>query len=154
MVLQKCNQHTRRCDNGIVERMRQVGFSVLTLDANSQATGLSIRKVGTGADFKIFFQSWGPGLNVAGFDLQICQIAGTAFQLSDRNLHAAEQLYGKTPHFFIPGHGIFRSADNDHFLFLKLMNSIDSTLFNAMSTLLLSEAGRLAGQSLRELIFC
>ncbi len=49
--------------------------------------------------------------------------------------------------------GVFRLADNHHFLLFKLMNTIQTSLFNAMRTDFLPEARAVGGQLIRKTIF-
>ena len=130
--------------------MRKVHFSVFPSYAHFQAPCLRISKVGAGAYFKILLLSGRPCFYITGFYFEVCQIAGAAFQLSYRDVETAEEFYGKSPHFFIPGHGIFRFADDNHFLLFKLVNSVDTSFFNTMGSLFFSEAGRIAGKRLRK----
>ena len=58
------------------------------------------------------------------------------------------------PQIIIPFHTFFRLTYNDHFLFFKLMDSINSTFLDSMSSLFLTEAWRIAGECLRKLILC
>ena len=148
MVLQIGNQHPGRGYHGVVQGMGQVHLAILSLDPHPQATGLGVAQIGAGADLKVFLLPGAPGLNVAGLDLQVGQVAGAALQLTHGNVHAAEQLHGVAPHFFVPGHGILRLADYDHLLLLKLVDAVDAPLLNAVGTLLLAEAGGIAGEGL------
>ena len=41
VVLQECDQHTRRCHAGVVQGVGQIGLAVLALDADVQTAGFS-----------------------------------------------------------------------------------------------------------------
>ena len=58
----------------IIKSMRKVGFSILALNADVEAAGLCIRKIGAGTDFKILLLTRRPGFNITGFYLQIGMI--------------------------------------------------------------------------------
>ena len=46
VVFQECNHHTRRCNNGVVEGVRQIGlFCFLVLNADSQSACLSVTQI-------------------------------------------------------------------------------------------------------------
>lgn len=57
MILKECDKHTRRCDDCIIEGMRQIHSAVGALYAHSEAASLCISEVGAGADLKIFLLS-------------------------------------------------------------------------------------------------
>ena len=63
--------------------MAELGFTGFVLVADTQAAGLCVAQVGAGADLEEFALPGGPGFNVAGFDFQVRQVAGAAFQLPD-----------------------------------------------------------------------
>ena len=87
VVLQKCNQHTRRSHNGVVQGVWQVGlFGFLVLDTDAKASCLSIAQVGAAANLKVFLLTWAPCLYVQALDLQVCQVAGAALQGADRDV--------------------------------------------------------------------
>ena len=54
MVLEECDEHTRRSHAGVVQSVGQIGLAILALDADVQAAGLCIAQVGAGADFEVF----------------------------------------------------------------------------------------------------
>ena len=53
MVLEECDEHTRRSHAGVVQGMGQIGLAVLALDADVQAACLCIAQIGAGADLEI-----------------------------------------------------------------------------------------------------
>ena len=63
-------------------------------------------------------------LHVYRFHFQVSQVTGAAFQGSYRNIHGTEQINGVLPQLVKPHLGIFRLADNDHFLLFELMDSV------------------------------
>ena len=65
VVLEKCYQHTRRGDNGVVQCMSEV-IALLTLDADAKTACLCITEVRAAADFEILLLTRRPSLNVAG----------------------------------------------------------------------------------------
>lgn len=64
-----------------------------------------------------------------------------------------EQIYSVLPQLVKPHLGIFRLAHNDHFLLFELMDSVYASLFQTVCAFFLTEARRIAGQSLRQLFF-
>ena len=128
-------------DAGVVERVSQIHLAVGALDADGQAAGLRVAEVRAGADLEILLLPRAPGLDVAGFDLEVGQIAGAAFELPDRDLQIAEQLDRVAPELVVPVHGFLRTADDDHFLLFKLMDAVHAALLEAVAADLLAEAG-------------
>ena len=102
---------------------------------------------------KYFFWRGRPCLDVAALNFQVGQIAGAAFQRAHRNIQRTEEIDGVLPESVIPHHGILRLADDDHLLLLKLMDAVHAALFDAVRADFLAEAGRIAGQRLRQLLF-
>ena len=49
-----------------------------------------------------------------------------------------------------PVHALLGSGNNDHFLLFKLMNAVNASFLNAVSTLFLTEAGRIACEGVGE----
>ena len=45
VVLKECDEHSRRCNNGIVKSMREVLVSVLCLDSDTKTSCLCIAKI-------------------------------------------------------------------------------------------------------------
>lgn len=54
MVLEECDEHTRRSHAGVVQSVGQIGLAILALDTDVQTAGLCIAQVGAGADFEVF----------------------------------------------------------------------------------------------------
>ena len=50
------------------------------------------------------------------------------------------------PQLVVPAHAVLWLADDDHFLLLELVDAVNASLLNAVGTLLLAEAGAVAGQ--------
>ena len=92
VVLQEGDQHARRRDHGVVQGVGKVGPAVFPLHADLQAAGLGIAQVRAGTDLEILLLAGAPGLDVAGFDLQVGQVAGAALQLADRDVERAEEF--------------------------------------------------------------
>ena len=57
MVLQEGDQHTRRGHAGVVQRVGQLGLTVLILKADVQAAGLGVAQVGAGADLEVLLMA-------------------------------------------------------------------------------------------------
>ena len=153
VVLQECDQHTRRSNYGVVQGMCQVFLSVLAVDTDFQTSCLCITKVGAASYLEVFLLTRRPCLNIDRFYFQVSQVTGAALQSTNRDIHGTEQVYGVLPQFVIPHHAVFRFADNNHLLFLELMDTVYTTLFNTMSTFFLTEARRIAGQRERQFGF-
>ncbi len=120
--------------------MCEVLVAVLVLDTDLQAACLCIAEVRAAADLKILLLARAPRLNIAGNNLQVSEVSGAACKLADRNVHRAEQLHGESPELLIPVHRLFRPADNNHFLLLELMDTVNTALLNSMCALFLAEA--------------
>ena len=152
MILQQRDQHSRRRNYGIVQRMNKV-CTVLALCADLQAACLRITEIRAGADLEIFLLTRRPCFDIAGLDLEVCQITRTAFELTHRDLHAAEQINRELPHLVVPVHTFLRLAENDHFLLLELVDAVNAALLQTVRTDLLAEAGRIGCQLQRERAF-
>ena len=111
-----------------------------------QAACLCIAQVGAGADLKILLLAGAPCLDVAALDLQVSQVTGAAVQLTDRDLHAAEQLDGVLPELLVPVGALLGAADHDHLLLLELVDAVDAALLDAVGALFLAEAGAVGSQ--------
>ena len=119
VILKERDEHTRRGDAGVVERVGEVILAVLALDADVQAACLRVAEVRAGADLKILLLARAPRLDVAGLDLQVGEVAGAALELAHRNVHAAEELNGVAPELLVPVHALLRAADDDHLLLFQ-----------------------------------
>ena len=133
VVLKECDEHTRRCNNGVVQRVGKV-LAVFAVYADAQAARLCITKVGATADLKVLLLARGPRFNVHRLNFQVCEVAGAALERADRDIHAAEQVYGVLPELIIPLHGVFRLADDNHFLLFKLVDTVNAALLDAVCT--------------------
>ena len=76
VILQKSNQHSRRCNHRIVEGMRVVVAALPVLDTDAQPACLCITQVGAAPDLEIFFLSGRPCLDIDALDLQVRPITG------------------------------------------------------------------------------
>ena len=92
VVLEERDQHTGRCDTGVVEGMRKVLFAVLAVDADLQTACLRVAEVRTGTDLKILLLSGTPCLNVNALDLEISEVAGTALEGAYRYVEGTEEF--------------------------------------------------------------
>ena len=113
--------------------------AVLALDADVQAACLCIAQIGAGADLEILLLTGAPSLDIAALDLQVGEVAGAAVQLTDGDLHIAEQLDGVLPELLIPVGALLGAADDDHLLLLELVDAVDAALLDAVGALLLAD---------------
>ena len=129
-------------------------LSVGSLYPNTQSSRLCVTQIRTASYFKVFLLSRRPCFYIAGFHFQVCQVAGTTFQSTYRDIQRAEQINRILPQIVIPFHTLFRLTYYDHLLLLELMDPVYTAFFDSMGSFLLTEARRITGQSLRKLIFC
>ena len=78
VVLQECDQHTRRSNYGVVQGMCQVFLSVLAVDTDFQTSCLCITKVGAASYLEVFLLTRRPCLNIDRFYFQVSQVTGAA----------------------------------------------------------------------------
>ena len=102
---------------------------------------------------KYFFCLGDQASTSTDFTFRSAKVAGAAFQCSYRNIHGTEQIYGVLPQLIIPHGRFFRLTDNDHFLLLELMDTVNASFFNAVCAFFLTEARAIACQGLRQ-VFC
>ena len=133
--------------------MRKIFLTILTIYTNSQTTCLRISQVGAASYFKVFLLSWGPCFYVQRFNFKVCQVTGAAFQSTYRNIQGAEQIYSVLPQFIKPHRALFWFADNDHFLLFELMDTVNTSLLQTMSSFFFTEAWRIACQSFWKFFF-
>ena len=133
--------------------MAQLHLAVLVFVTNPQTARLCVAQVGAGANLEILLLTGAPSLDIAALHLQVSQVAGAALQLTDGDFHVAEQLHAVLPQFFVPILGFLGLADHDHFLLFELVNPVHTALLNAVSALLLAEAGGVRGQRLGQALF-
>ena len=134
--------------------MRQIGlFCFLVLNADSQSACLSVTQIGAAANLKVFLLTWAPCFYVKALNLQVSKVTGAAFQSTNWNIQRTEEVNSIGPQFLEPFHAFLWFADNDHFLFLELMDAVNASFFDAVCTNFFSEAWGIAGQSLWELGF-
>ena len=93
VVLQECDQHSRRSNYGVVQRMSEI-FTVFTVYTDFQSSGLCITQVRAASYFEVFLLSWRPCFYVDRFHFQVSQVTGAAFQSTNRNIQSTEQFYG------------------------------------------------------------
>ena len=77
---------------------------------------------------------------------------GAALQRADRDVQRTEEVNGVLPQLIEPHRAFFRLADDDHFLFLELVDTIHAALLDAVRALFLTEAGRVTGQGLGQIL--
>ena len=90
---------------------------------------------------EVFLLTRRPCLNIDRFYFQVSQVTGAALQSTNRDIHGTEQVYGVLPQFVIPHHAVFRFADNNHLLFFELMDTINTTLLDAVCSFFFTEHG-------------
>ena len=132
--------------------MCKVFISVFSLYPDSKPSCLCIAQIRTASNLKILFLPWRPCLYVAGLHFQVCQIPGAALKRTHRYIQRAEQIYRIFPQLVVPIRAFFRFAHNNHFLFFKLMDTVNASLLNSMSAFFFTETWRIARESLRKLI--
>ena len=150
MVFDKRDQHTGRRDNGVVQGVRQLSLAVVVLITNGQASCLRVRKIRTRTDLEIFLLSGALRFDVTALVFEICKIACAAAELSYGDIHRAEQLYSVAPQLFIPFVALFGTANDDHFLFLELVDTVNTAFLDPVCALFLSKTRRLAGERQRQ----
>ena len=149
-VLQERDQHARRCDHGVVQRVRKILLAVLAVHADAEAARLGVAERGARADLELLLLARGPGFDVERLDLQVGEVAGAAFERADGDVHGAEEIDGVVPEAVEPHHAVLGLADHDHFLFLELVDAVHAAFLNAVRAFLLAEAGGIAGEGERE----
>ena len=80
VVLQECDQHTRRSNYGVVQGMCQVFLSVLAVDTDFQTSCLCITKVGAASYLEVFLLTRRPCLNIDRFYFQVSQVASSTLR--------------------------------------------------------------------------
>ena len=152
MILQKRDQHTRRRHDRIVQGMGKIFPAVLAVNADFQAARLRIAERRAGTDFEVFLLARGPCLHVKRLHFQVGKVAGTTFQRPHRDIHRTEKVNRILPELIEPVHAVLRFADDNHFLFLELMNPVDAALLKTVRAFLLAETGRITRQRQRKRI--
>ncbi len=102
VVFQERDQHSGRCDNGIVQSMCKVLLAILAVYTDLQTSGLCVAEIGAAADLKVLLLTGAPCFDVNRFDLQVSQVAGAAFQRTNRNIQRTEQVNGVLPQLVKP----------------------------------------------------
>ena len=64
VVFQECDQHSRRSDDGVVERVGEVLAVLAAVDADFQAARLCVAEVGAGAYLEVLLLAGRPRLDV------------------------------------------------------------------------------------------
>ena len=131
--------------------MGQIQLAVLAADPYLQAARLSVAEIRAAAHLKVLALPRAPGLDVAALHLQVRQIARAALQLPHWDVQAPEQVHRVVPQLVVPHHAVLGAAENDHLLFLKLVDAVYTALLQAVRALLLAEAGGIARQRQRQL---
>ena len=80
-VLQERDEHARRRDHGIVQRVREILLAVLSVHADAEAARLGVAERGAGADLEILLLARGPRLDVERLHLQVGEVAGAIIAL-------------------------------------------------------------------------
>ena len=127
-------------------------FAALTADADLQSARLRVGQVRTGTNFKVFLLSGAPRLDVDTLDLQVGEVAGTAFECAHGDIQRAEEVNGILPELFEPHFGFLGLTDDDHLLLLELMDAVNAALFESVRALFLAETGRIRGQGIGQLV--
>ena len=73
VILKERYEHSRRGDDGVVERVGEV-LAVLAVDADFKPARLRVTEVRTGADLEVFLLSGRPRLDVYGLHLEIRKV--------------------------------------------------------------------------------
>ena len=131
--------------------MRKI-LALFAIDTDFQTACLCVSQVGAASYLKVFLLTRRPCLYVHRLHLQISQVAGAALQSTYRDVHGTEQVYGVLPQTIKPHLAVLRLADYDHFLLLELVDTVYASLLQTVGALLFTEAGRIASQSLRQLV--
>ena len=131
--------------------MREI-LALFPVDTDFQTACLCVAQVGAASYLEVLLLTRRPCFYVYRLHLQVSQVTGAALQRTYRDVHGAEQVYGILPQTIKPHLAVLRLADYDHFLLFKLVNTVYASLLQAVGTLLLTEARRIAGQSLWQLI--
>ena len=131
--------------------MCKIFLTIFSVYTDLQTTCLCIAKVGTASYLEVFLLTWGPCLNIEGFYFKVSKVTGAALKCTNRNIKRTEQIYGVLPQFVEPHFALFWFADNDHLLFLELMDTVNTSLLKSVSTFLFTEAWRIACKCLRKL---
>jgi hypothetical protein len=132
--------------------VREIVSGFLVLYADTKPTGLRISEIGAASDLEILFLAGRPRLNVNALYLQVGQISRTAFNRTYGDIHGAEKVNRVVIQLYKPFAAVFGLADNNHFLFLKLVDTVNAALFDPMCADFLPEARRIAGQCLGQLL--
>ena len=142
VVLQKCNQHARRRNDGVVERVRQIGLLVsLFLTRMPRRACLRVAQVGAAAHLKVFLlaRSTMPRRR----RLLTFRSARSPEQHSSVRTGISSERKKSTVfcHSLLNHvHALLRLADDDHLLLLKLVDAVNAALLDAVRADLLAEA--------------
>src|SRR5699024_25956 len=150
IVLKERNEHPRRGDAGVVQRVRQIQLPVLAADADLQPPRLSVAEIRAAAYLEILPLPRAPRLNVAALYLEVRQVPGAALQLTHRDVQAPGQARRVAPEPLVPLRALLRTAEDYHLLLLTLVDAAYAALLRAVRALLPAEAGRIARQRQRQ----
>ena len=133
--------------------MSKIFLAIFSVYTDFQTTCLCITKVGAASYLKVFLLSWRPCFNIQGFHFQVCQVTRAAFQCTNRNIQGTKQINSVLPQFVKPHLAVLWIANYDHLLLLKLVDTVNASLFKSMSTFLFTEAWRITCKSFWKLFF-
>ena len=119
----------------------RIFFAVGTVYADLETASLCVTEIGAATHFKVFLLTGRPCFDVDGFYLEVCKVAGAAFESTNGDVERTEEINGVLPELFIPHHAVFGLTYNNHFLLFELMDSVNASFFDAVSTLFLTETG-------------
>ena len=131
--------------------MCELRLTVRILVTNGQSARLRIRQVGAAANFKVLLLSRAPCFDVAALVFKIRKVARAAAQLSYGDIQRTEQLHRVAPQLFVPFFAFFGAANDDHFLLLELVNTVNTPFFQAVCALFLSKTRGIGRQRQRKL---
>ena len=72
VILKECDEHSRRSDDGIIERVSEIVAGLLIFYPYAEPSSLSVSEIRTASDLKVFFLSRRPCFDVDALDLEIC----------------------------------------------------------------------------------
>ena len=141
VVLAEGDEHSGGSNDGVVEGVSKILALFLRVYADLEAACLSVAEVRARANLEILLLSGGPSLNVDGLDLEVCEVAGAALESTNGNIERAEEINSVLPELIEPHGGFLRTANNDHFLLFKLVDTVYSPFLYTVGSLFLAETG-------------
>ena len=97
IVLEKCDQHSRRSYYCVVQCVCEIFVSVTSFYTDAKTSCLCITKVRTASYFKVFLLSWRPCLYVTRFYFKVGKVTLTGFQSTNRDIKRTEQINSVFP---------------------------------------------------------